>query len=180
VLLVSGSLFNVNCPLYPHCPPRQKISPPRKMWWKTSKKKRNFLLWNFLSSRRRRHVYQAASRDDDRSEGWQPLALQSSRLPFPVFTFASAWTQEWTHNNYHDSFCLFLFPIKEPNYTHTYKHIKIIIIDSTLTARWSNEWSTFKLCVSQALFAMKKNAPSLISFLQTRKLMIITTWRNLL
>jgi len=156
---------------YPHAhgPPNKKNSPPRTMWWKNSKKAQLFTLELF-------QVPAAAKSNQARKDQWAWYIVKM--LPRPK-SFTTAWTQEWTHN-YHDSFCLFLFPIKEPNYTHTYKHIKIIIIDSTLTARWSNEWSTIKLCVSQALFAMMKNAQSLISFLQTRKLMIITTWRNLL
>jgi len=164
-------------PVISPCPPRQKFSPPRKMWWKTSKKSATFYFGTFWvpAARRRRHVYQA-SRDDDQSEGWQPLALQSSRLP-SVFTFASAWTQEWTHN-YHDSFCLFLFPIKEPNYTHT--HIQ------THYYYWFNfncsmiERMIYYYCAWAKRFCYDEKAQSLISFLQTRKLMIITTWRNLL
>jgi len=97
---------------------------------------------------------------------YQCLNAKSERttITIPFVCFCSPSKNQITHTH-----------------TNTLKKI-IIIIDSTFTARWSNEWSTIKLCVSRALFApsMMKNAQSLISFLQTRKLMIITTWRNLL
>jgi len=167
-------------PVISPCPPRQKISPPRKMWWKTSKKKRNFLLWNFLGSRRPlpspppRLIKPAGMMDQ--SEGWQlwPCKVAAAFRP----SLPSAWTQEWTHN-YHDSFCLFLFPIKEPNYTHTH-------IQTHYYYYWFNfncsmiERMIYYYCAWAKRFCYDEKAQSLISFLQTRKLMIITTWRNLL
>jgi len=156
---------------YPHAhgPPNKKNSPPRTMWWKNSKKAQLFTLELF-------QVPAAAKSNQARKDQWAWYIVKM--LPRPKSSPLLERKSERTTITI--PFVCFCSPSKN-QITHTHTNtLKIIIIDSTLTARWSNEWSTIKLCVSQALFAMMKNAPSLISFLQTRKLMIITTWRNLL
>jgi len=134
VLLVSGSLFNVNA-RYPHAHPVKKLARRAKCGEKLAKKAQLFTLELFgfpPPAAVAAATSNQASRDDGSVRRLAALALQSSRC-LPAFA-----TQRLNArvNAQLSRFLLFVFVPHQRTklHTHTYKHI-IIIIDSTLTAR---------------------------------------------
>jgi len=91
VLLVSGSLFNVNA-RYPHAHPVKKLARRAKCGEKLAKKAQLFTLelFGFPPPAAAAATSNQASRDDDQSEGWQlwPCKVAAAFRPSSLPSFA--------------------------------------------------------------------------------------------